>query len=175
MNKFLTVAILGASIAAMAPAEARNVKYMIPISAALQSPAAEGKLDSSVKLFFGPQMYGNGTKSGTAEASGKTRIENKVDAASCQASFVEALQALQKSAKAVGKCVNDNMLHRIIVQAMDMNFHGLCCEPVPPDKSCVGKIVCIAGCKLVKAKPFAVTAYDGYEPFPVAALVAACW
>lgn len=102
MNKFLTVAILGASIAVIAPAEARNVKYMMPISAALESPAAAGKLDSSVKLFFGPQAYGNSAKSGTAEASGKTRIENKVDAASCQASFVEALQALQKSAKAVG-------------------------------------------------------------------------
>lgn len=102
MKKLWAIALIGASIVTMPSAQARNVKYMLPIAAALQSPSATGKLDSSVKLFFGPQAYSEVMKAGTAEASGKARIENKVDAASCQASFVEALQTLQKSAKAVG-------------------------------------------------------------------------
>ena len=93
---------LGASIAAVSSAQARNVKYVLPISAALQSPGGAGKIDNSVKFFFGPQPHPAASKMGAADVSGKARIEKKIDIASCQLAFAEALQSLQKNAVAAG-------------------------------------------------------------------------
>ncbi|RJF97221.1 excinuclease ATPase subunit [Noviherbaspirillum saxi] len=103
MNKWIAVIAAAATAAVVLPAQARNVKYMVPIAAALESPSAAGKLDSSVKLYFGTQAHpATLSKVGIADATGKERIEYKADLPSCQASFVEALRALQKNAKDSG-------------------------------------------------------------------------
>lgn len=104
MQKRLAITVLGVLMATtMLPSHARNVKYLLPISAAMEAGKASGKLDSSVKFLFGPQTYaGSAQKMGQVEASGKTKIENKADIPSCHASFVEALQNLQTAAKNAG-------------------------------------------------------------------------
>lgn len=100
---WITTTILGVTMATAMSAQARDVKYMLPVSAALESPSAAGKLDNSVKFFFGPQAYpASAQKLGMVNSTGKVRIENKVDIPSCQASFIEALQILQNNAKAAG-------------------------------------------------------------------------
>lgn len=95
---------IAAAIAITSPAQARNVKYTLPIAATLQSSAASAGfgIDPSVKLYFGAQKVpGNAEMLGSASATGKVRISKKEDLPSCQASFVQALQQLQKDAKSI--------------------------------------------------------------------------
>lgn len=103
MKKWIAVTMIGVSMAAVLPAQARNVKYMLAIPNALESDAAKAKLDDSVHLYFGPQAYSKAAQTiGTLDAHGKMPIESKADLASCFASFADALQTLQKNAKDVG-------------------------------------------------------------------------
>ncbi|MDB5821447.1 MAG: hypothetical protein JWR21_151 [Herminiimonas sp.] len=85
-------------------AVARNVKYTLPIAATLQSAAASAGfgIDPTIKLYFGPQKAPeNAQPLGSASATGKVRIIKKQDLPSCQASFVQALEQLQKDAKSI--------------------------------------------------------------------------
>lgn len=103
MKKWIAVTMIGVSMAAVLPAQARNVKYMLSIPTALESDMAKAKLDDSVKLYFGPQAYSKAAQAiGTLDAHGKMPIEDKADLASCFASFADALRTLQKNAKDVG-------------------------------------------------------------------------
>jgi hypothetical protein len=98
-------AALTAVMAVALPAEARNVKYSLPIAATLQSSAARAGfgLDPSIKLYFGSQKAPENAQTlGSASATGKVRIIKKEDLPSCQASFIQALQVLQKDAKSIG-------------------------------------------------------------------------
>ena len=103
MKKQITMAILGAALAASLPAHARNVKYTLPIDAGLGSSDAKGKLDGSVKFFFGsqksPQVM---QKLTTIEATQKANIVDRIDIPACNAAFASALQDLQNNAKAAG-------------------------------------------------------------------------
>jgi hypothetical protein len=92
------------AISIASPAEARNVKYTLPIAATLQSAAARAGfgVDPSIKLYFGSQKAPENVQAlGSASATGKVRIIKKEDLPSCQASFVQALQQLQKNAKSI--------------------------------------------------------------------------
>ncbi|TCS35542.1 hypothetical protein EDC30_11010 [Paucimonas lemoignei] len=123
MKKAITMAWLGISMAAaLAPAQARNDKLMVPISDALKvpravdaaaipvsaaiqikSPGVRYKPDDSVKFYFGPQAYPESAqKLGMRQSVGKEPIENNDDVASCFASFNEALVKLQKHARKFG-------------------------------------------------------------------------
>ncbi len=103
MKKWIAMTIVGVSMLAMLPAQARNVKYMLSIPNALESDAAKTKLDPSVKLYFGPQAYGKATPVVSAlDAHGRMLVEQRADLASCFASFADALKTLQKHAKDSG-------------------------------------------------------------------------
>jgi hypothetical protein len=103
MKKRTIITILGLSLAASLPVQARNVKYMVPITAALESSDAKQRLDGSVKFFFGPQEHPAVTlKMGSPDAPGKGRIVDKSDIGACLAAFADALYQLQKNAKGVG-------------------------------------------------------------------------
>jgi uncharacterized protein YbjQ (UPF0145 family) len=95
--------IVGVAMAAALPAQARNVKHMLSIQSALESEAAKAKLDGSVKLYFGPQVYGKAVPTASAlNAHGRMPIEYRAELASCFASFADALHTLQKNAKDTG-------------------------------------------------------------------------
>lgn len=88
----------------VSPAQARNAKYTFPIAAKRQSSAASAGFGiyPSVNLYFGSQTVpGNAELLGSASATGKAGISKKEDSPFCQASFVQALQQLQKDAKSV--------------------------------------------------------------------------
>lgn len=123
MKKQLAMAILGMSLAAaLAPAQARNEKFVVSIADALKAPykgnepvlpisasppvqeqGVRYKLDDSVKLYFGPQAYpGSAQKVLVRESVAKEPIFDNADIASCHASFIEALVKLQKHAKKHG-------------------------------------------------------------------------
>ena len=103
MKKWMALTIIGMSMAALLPAQARNVKYMLSIPNALESDSAKAKLDPSIKLYFGPQSYGTATQIASAfKSHGRMQIENRADLASCFASFADALKTLQKNAKDAG-------------------------------------------------------------------------
>jgi poly-gamma-glutamate capsule biosynthesis protein CapA/YwtB (metallophosphatase superfamily) len=103
MKKQLTMVILGLLLAASVPAQARNVKYTLSIAEAMGSSEVQGKLDGSVKFYFGsqktPQVL---QKLTTAEATTKGNVVEKIDLPACNNAFAWALKQLQDSAKAAG-------------------------------------------------------------------------
>lgn len=103
MKKWIAVTMIGVSMAVVLPVQARNVKYMLSIPNALESEPAKAQLDSSVKLYFGPQTYGApAQKIVTLDAHGRVQLEYKADLSSCNASFADALKTLQRNAKDAG-------------------------------------------------------------------------
>jgi uncharacterized protein YbjQ (UPF0145 family) len=99
MKKWTALVILGAALAVTLPAHARNVKYMLPIAAALE----DGKLDGSVKLYFGTQAApAAAQKFANITSNGKGLIQDRSDLGACKAAFAEALQGLLQNAKGIG-------------------------------------------------------------------------
>jgi uncharacterized protein YbjQ (UPF0145 family) len=105
MNKSFAVsmAVLLAVLAAIAPAYARDTKHILPITTALATKDAEEKLDGSVKFFFGNQEHPNiMTKLGTDVSNRKTNAFGKSDEKACNWAFLSAMVALEKRAKQLG-------------------------------------------------------------------------
>lgn len=100
MKRWLAVSIVGLTMLAALPAQARNVKYMLSIPTALESDAAKASLDASVKLYFGPQAFGKADQTvGRFDVHAKMPIEIKADIASCMAAFIDAVKTLQTNAR----------------------------------------------------------------------------
>lgn len=103
MKKWMAMTVIGVSLAAALPAQARNVKYMLPIAAALATEDAKEKLDGSVKfLFAAPASGAAAPVASQINVHVKQKIERFGDIASCQAALVEALYQLQSNAKSGG-------------------------------------------------------------------------
>lgn len=103
MKKWMAVAIIGMSLTATLPAQARDMKYMLPIQNALDSDTAKATLDPSIRLSFGPQTSGAVAQAITAvQSHGRMKAEKGNDVASCVASFVDGLKTLQNNAKSAG-------------------------------------------------------------------------
>jgi hypothetical protein len=103
--KKITIALVGVLfvLVASAPASARNDKYLLPISVALQSKDALETPDGSVKFFFGKQEIPEiATKLGTGSTHQRSSTRPSEDAKSCNVAFIKALVALQKNAKQLG-------------------------------------------------------------------------
>jgi uncharacterized protein YbjQ (UPF0145 family) len=102
MNK--TLALLLAAAAACGTAAARDTTHLLNFSDAVESPEGKARLDSSVKLMFGPKSMPAG-----AEGMGD-QVVNKIakgdsrhdDENACRRAVVQALVELQTKAKAVG-------------------------------------------------------------------------
>ena len=81
-------------------ADARNVKYLLPIKAALQSTAAREKPDGSIKWFFGterpPEIR---TMLGNAAVHRRIGTRPVNDVNTCNTAFLLALVDLEKQAK----------------------------------------------------------------------------
>jgi len=104
MEKILAGLLMAASmLGAVAPAGARDTKYMLPIATALETKDAKEKLDGSVKFFFGNQETPKiMTKLGTDVTNLKTNAVGKSDEKACNWVFLSAMIQLEKRAKQLG-------------------------------------------------------------------------
>ena len=86
-----------------APASARNDKYLLPISSALESKDAQETPNGSVKFFFGDQEFpAVSAKLGSHSTHQRSSTRPAEDARSCNVAFLKALMALQKRAQQAG-------------------------------------------------------------------------
>jgi hypothetical protein len=82
---------------------ARDTKYMYPIDAALNTPAAREKLGTSVAFYFGAQGHPRVAQTlGEYTSNRKTNAANKSDQEACEWAFLSALLALRDRAIAQG-------------------------------------------------------------------------
>jgi uncharacterized protein YbjQ (UPF0145 family) len=98
MNKIVTVGMLTSALLCNS-AFARDDVDSYDIKGALNSPAANAKLSSSVKFFFGDQDYGQVNQDfGTFKTNKKTNALNKSDQEACEWVFLSAMITLQERA-----------------------------------------------------------------------------
>lgn len=102
MKKVALIVVFTLFGAFVTQAQARDVKYMLPISSVLD--VQKMNLNSGVKLYFGPQAsppvaQNYGPASTTNRAS--LNAHNNADVPTCQAAFLTALQDLQRNATAL--------------------------------------------------------------------------
>jgi hypothetical protein len=96
----LTLAI---AFAVGGSAHARNVKYLLPISAALEAPDIKEKPDGSVKFFFGKQDIPTiVARLGSDAPYRKSTTRGTSDDFACKRAFLLALVALENRAKQLG-------------------------------------------------------------------------
>ena len=97
------LSIAGFMLGHVAPAAARDTKYLLPISAALEIKDPKTKLDGSVKFFFGDQETPKIiAKLGTDVTNLKTNAVGKSDEAACNWVFYSAMLQLERRAKQLG-------------------------------------------------------------------------
>lgn len=102
-NNVFSIVILGAFLAAIAPAHARDTKHILPIAVAMETKDAQDKLDGSVKFFFGAQQTPEIlTKLGSDVTNRKTNAFGKSDERACNWAFLSAMVALEKRAQQLG-------------------------------------------------------------------------
>jgi hypothetical protein len=96
-------AIAMAALLLAAPAQSRDDRLHFSIIEALESPAASGKVDKNVRLFFGAQKYPKAAgEYGAFTTNKKTNFFNKSDKEACEWAFLSAVIALQERAKKEG-------------------------------------------------------------------------
>jgi hypothetical protein len=100
-----TLLIVGVVLFATLPlaSQAKDDRQKFPIADGLNSPGAQGKLDSGVKLFWGDQKYPKPTQTyGEFTANKKTNAFNKSDKEACEWNFASAVISLQERARKEG-------------------------------------------------------------------------
>ncbi|WP_376962887.1 excinuclease ABC subunit A [Azospirillum sp. A26] len=107
MNKTATVALISTIVpvivSAVSPASARDARLMFPVEAALNTAAAQEKLDKGVKLYFGNQKHPNSVAVlGEWTTNKKTNAFNKSDQEACEWVFLSAVLELQERARKQG-------------------------------------------------------------------------
>ena len=101
MLKPLAAALILASLATAA--QARDDRLKMPIADALNTPAAQEKLDPNIKLFFGNAKHPAPKQTlGTFTSNKKTNFFNKSDKEGCEWVFLGAAISLQDRAKREG-------------------------------------------------------------------------
>ncbi|MYM63989.1 excinuclease ATPase subunit [Pseudomaricurvus sp. HS19] len=81
----------------------RDTQLFLPIEAAMTTPAAQEKLDSSIKFYFGDQPHpATGNRTVEMITHKKTNAFNKTDEKACQWAFLSAMIALQERARSEG-------------------------------------------------------------------------
>jgi len=102
-NRLGSMIVLLAFLAAPALAHARDTKYLLPITVALESKDADQKLDGNVKFFFGDQKTPAVQKKfGTYVTNKKTNAVGKSDEKACNWVFLSAMIELEKRAQQLG-------------------------------------------------------------------------
>lgn len=99
----MTVMCAALMCAVPGTAGARNTKYMLPIDAALNTPAARDRLGTAVILYFGNQAHPPIAQTiGDWVTNLKTNAFNKSDEVACQWVFLSALISLRDRAMKEG-------------------------------------------------------------------------
>jgi uncharacterized protein YbjQ (UPF0145 family) len=104
MKRIALCASIAVGLAALPwPSHARDTKYMLPISAALEVKDSKDRLDGSIKFFFGNQPTPPVlAKLGTDVSNRKTNAFGKSDEKACNWAFLSAMVALEKRAQQLG-------------------------------------------------------------------------
>ena len=103
MKMLRNAALLAIACSVALPAVARDEQRRYPIGQALRSPAAKGKVDQGIRLFFGRQPHPSVTKDfGQWPTNKKTNAFAKSDLQACEWVFLSAVIALQERARKVG-------------------------------------------------------------------------
>jgi uncharacterized protein YbjQ (UPF0145 family) len=99
----ILITVVGGFLSAVGLADGRNVKYLVPISAALESTDAGDKPDGSIKFFFDAQETPKiVAKVGSDAQYRKSTTRGTSDELACKRAFLSALVALEKRAKETG-------------------------------------------------------------------------
>jgi len=102
-NRLGSMVAVVAFLTAPAVVQARDTKYLLPITAALETKEADQKLDGSVKFFFGNQKTPAVQKKfGTYVSNKKTNAVGKSDEKACNWVFLSAMIELEKRAQQLG-------------------------------------------------------------------------
>ena len=103
MKMLRNFALLAIACTVALPVAARDEQKLFPIAQALKSPAAQGKLDPGIRLYFGRQRHPNVTKEfGQWPTNKKTNAFAKSDLQACEWVFLSAVIALQERARKQG-------------------------------------------------------------------------
>jgi hypothetical protein len=103
MKMLRNAALLAIACSVALPASARDEQKLYPIVQALRSPAAQGKVDPGIRLFFGRQRHPNVMKDfGEWPTNKKTNAFAKSDLEACEWVFLSAVIALQERARKAG-------------------------------------------------------------------------
>ena len=123
--KRLVPAVLVAMCCPAVPAAARDTHHMLPVQAALSTPAAQQKLDRGVKLYFGNQKHPRVAVShGEWSTNKKTNAFNKSDREACEWVFLGAVLELQERARKQGgdAVINIKSNYKNIETASDFEY-----------------------------------------------------
>jgi hypothetical protein len=101
--KWLPTLASAAFLAASLNANARDDHKMMPIKDALEAPAAQEKLDKSIKLYFAGQRHPKVVEQlGSWPTNKKTNAFGKSDPEACNWVFLSAMLTLQERARKEG-------------------------------------------------------------------------
>jgi len=101
--KWLSLTVALACLVTSFAATARDDHRMFPINDALETPAAQERLDPSIKLYFAGQRHPAVVrKMGNWPTNKKTNAFNKSDAQACNWAFLSAMLSLQERARQEG-------------------------------------------------------------------------
>jgi uncharacterized protein YbjQ (UPF0145 family) len=99
----LSVTVAAAVTAAIAPAQARDTKHMLPIANAMAANDAKNRLGDSVKFYFGDQPTpAIVERLGSDKTSQKTNSFGKSHETACNWAFLSAMLRLQQRAQELG-------------------------------------------------------------------------
>jgi uncharacterized protein YbjQ (UPF0145 family) len=104
MKKLMCSTFVTAAIAATAvPAEARDTKLLLPLSAAMSANDAQGRLGDTVKFYFGNQPTPTVLEHlGIDKTSQKTNSFGKSAEKACNWAFLSAMLRLEQRARELG-------------------------------------------------------------------------
>lgn len=103
MKKLFPIVAFGLISLLARPIYARDVKYILPIAAAMETSDPEEKPEGTVKFFFGTDSAPIGVQRlRTDVADRRTGTYHKSDEKACNDAFLSALAALEKRAQGVG-------------------------------------------------------------------------
>lgn len=99
----LSLALTAAAVAAVAPAQARDTKHMMPIATAMAANDAKERLGDSVQFYFGDQKTPKILERlGTDKTSQKTNSFGKSPETACNWAFLSAMLRMQERARELG-------------------------------------------------------------------------
>jgi len=99
----VAASLLALAVLSSTSAFAKDDIYLLQVSDAMASPDLEGKLDKSIRYYFGDAPHGAVARTfGEYVTNQKTNAFNKSDQRACEWVFQSAMLELQKRARDLG-------------------------------------------------------------------------